>query len=146
MLSRKRIHGWMVGRFSFTASHAFLIPVRMYSRPRSGRTPHHPLSRIPYIQNGEPHFRHDSNEITAQYIRRKAPSCLRIKWPWEEKRACLWGISNRGFRFQPAGWNAGFREIVGGGRLYRLCCNNDVMEDIRERRVFPNTCPLYGIY
>lgn len=32
------------------------------------------------------------------------------------------------------------------GYIARLCCNNDVMEDIRERRVFPNTCPLYGIY
>lgn len=44
---------------SLTASHAFLIGIRMYTRPRSRQT--RPLSRISCIQRTEPHFRHDSN-------------------------------------------------------------------------------------
>lgn len=141
MLSRKRIHGWMVGRFSFTRSSS---PYECIAGQEvDGRRIIHchafriyrTESRISVMIRTKSRPNISDERLLRVYVNKMAVG--------GEARVRVGDFESWISTLNSAGWNARFREIVGGeiGYIARLCCNNDVME---ERRIFPNSCPRYG--
>lgn len=147
MLSRKRIHGWMVGRFSFTRSSS---PYECIAGQEvdGRRIIHCHAFRI---------YRTESR-ISVMIRTKSRPNISdeRLLRVYVNKMAVGGEARVRVGDFESCIFNPEFcrlkraisRDRGRWDRVYRsfMLRNNDVMEDIRERRIFPNSCPRYGIY
>lgn len=123
---------------SLTASHAFLIGIRMYSRPRNRRVHCHAF-RV-YSEQSRISVTIPTCAVKAQRPNKsdKRRRCTRSFVSRDKmERRSAWGISNRGFR---SSRDRG--RVV--GYIVRLCRNNDViMEDFRVK-FFPILNPERG--